>query len=122
MNLENRLRDIQIALKLADWFSTEEHIDYNVEFSLGFLFVQGKIVFLDGTILEFSESITPERLKYRYHYMKADGTLIFRYDNMPHHPELSTFPQHKHYQNDTVESTIVDLKHVVEEIIDSIIR
>jgi len=33
MNLENRLRDIRIALKLADWFSTEDHIDYNVEFS-----------------------------------------------------------------------------------------
>ncbi len=122
MNLENRLRDIRIALKLADWFSIEEHIDYNIEFSLGFLFVQGRIVFLDGTILEFTESITPERLKYRYHYMKGDGTLIFRYDNMPHHPELSTFPHHKHYQNGIVESTIVDLKQVVEEIIDFIIR
>ena len=36
MKLENRLKDIQIALKLADWFSIEEHVDYNADFSLGY--------------------------------------------------------------------------------------
>jgi len=120
MNLEAKLKDIQIALKLADWFSTEEHIDYDVDLSLGFLFVDGKIVFFDNTILEFTESITPERFKYRYQYMKADGSLIFRYDNVPHHPEISTFPDHKHYQNKILDSSPADLKQVVEEIIDFI--
>ena len=51
MSLENRLKDIQIALKLAGWFSTEEHVDYNSDFSLGFLYVDGKIVFYDATTL-----------------------------------------------------------------------
>ena len=46
MKLENRLKDIQIALKLADWFSTEEQVDYNADLSLGYLFVNGKIDFL----------------------------------------------------------------------------
>jgi len=50
MNLEAKLKDIQIALKLADWFSTEEHIDYDVDLSLGFLFVDGKIVFFDNDL------------------------------------------------------------------------
>ena len=45
MKLENRLKDIQLALKLADWFSTEEHVDYNADLSLGHLYVNGKIVF-----------------------------------------------------------------------------
>jgi hypothetical protein len=121
MSLENRLKDIQIALKLADWFSTEEHVDYNSDFSLGFLYVDGKIVFYDATTLEFTESLTPEDHKYRYQYMKADGSLIFRYDNIAHHPELSSFPSHKHYKNKIVESSIVDLKQVVEEIIDYIL-
>jgi len=35
MKPENRLKDIQIALKLADWFSNEEHVDYNADLSLG---------------------------------------------------------------------------------------
>ena len=53
--------------------------------------------------------------------MKADGSLIFRYDNIAHHPELSSFPSHKHYKNKIVDSSIVDLKQVVEEIIDYIL-
>ena len=121
MKLENRLKDIQIALKLADWFSIEEHVDYNADLSLGYLFVNGKIVFNDSTVLEFTESITPDGLRYRYQYMEGNGNLIFRYDNVPHHPKLSTFPHHKHANNKTTESGPVDLKQVVEEIIDYII-
>ncbi len=63
MKLENRLKDIQIALKLADWFSTEEHVDYNADLSLGHLFVNGTIVFYDFPVLEFTEAITPERIR-----------------------------------------------------------
>jgi len=96
MRLENRLKHIQIAFKLADWFSTEEQVGYNADLSLGHLFVNGKIVFNDSTILEFTESITPDRLRYRYQYMESNGILIFRYDNVPHHPKLYTFPHHKH--------------------------
>jgi hypothetical protein len=121
MKPESRLKDIQIALKLADWFSTEEHVDYNADLSLGHLFVNGKIVFYDSTVLEFTESITPDGLRYRYQYMEDNGNLIFRYDNVPHHPQLSTFPDHKHDKNTTTESGPVDLKQVVEEIIDYII-
>jgi hypothetical protein len=28
--------------------------------------------------------------------MDADNRLIFRYDNAPHHPEVASFPHHKH--------------------------
>jgi hypothetical protein len=42
MKPENRLKDIQIALKLADWFSTDEHVDYNADLSLGHLFPDGR--------------------------------------------------------------------------------
>ena len=72
-------------------------------------------------MLEFTESITPDGLRYRYQYMEDNGNLIFRYDNVPHHPQLSTFPDHKHDKNTTTESGPVDLKQVVEEIIDYII-
>ncbi|HPM11523.1 MAG TPA: DUF6516 family protein [Paludibacter sp.] len=53
--------------------------------------------------------------------MRADGSLIFRYDNIPHHPEISTFPDHKHYAGRIMESHPVNLKEVVEEIIEHII-
>jgi hypothetical protein len=118
MNLEAKLKNVQAALKQVDWLSTEEHIDYDLDNSSGALFLNGRIAFLNNTILEFIESITPERHRYRYQYMQQDGSLIFRYDNVPHHRQLVTFPHHKHYPDQVVESNPVDLKQVIEEIIE----
>lgn len=121
MNLEDTLKTIRIACNIADWFSVEQHVDYDFDISLGILFAEGRIVFYNGCILEFTESITPDRIRYRYHYMYNDGTLIFRYDNVPHHPGLATFPHHKHLQDTAVESDHVNLKQVVEEVIDQLV-
>jgi len=110
-----------IACKIADWYSIDIMIDYDLDLSLGVLFTDGKIVFYNGSILEFTESITPERFKYRYHYMNPQRDLIFRYDNVPHHREIATFPDHKHYPNTVIESQSVDLRQVIEEIISIIV-
>jgi hypothetical protein len=53
--------------------------------------------------------------------MNADGELIFRYDNVPHYPEFTTFPHHKHLQNTVVENDQVNLRVVVEEVIEGLI-
>lgn len=37
--------------------------------------------------------------KYAYHLQDPSERLIFRYDNRPHHPEVNTFPHHKHTHN-----------------------
>jgi hypothetical protein len=121
MNLEKEMNKIRIACKMADWFSVEQHVDYDFDLSLGVLFAEGRIAFYNGDVLEFNESIIPGRYRYRYQYMKADGNLIFRYDNIPHHPEISTFPDNKHYSDKIVESRHVNLKEVVEEIIELIV-
>ncbi len=34
--------------------------------------------------------------KYAFHWQRADGSLIRRWDNAPHHPEIATFPDHLH--------------------------
>jgi len=53
--------------------------------------------------------------------MDAGGTFIFRYDNVPHHSEIDIFPHHKHLQEKIVGSSHVDLKQVVEEVIENIV-
>ena len=121
MNLENALKTVRIACNIADWFSIEQHVDYDFDLSLGILFAEGRIVFYNGNILEFTESITPDRIRYRYHYMNADGALIFRYDNVPHYPGIPTFPHHKHLHDTIVKSDQVSLRQVVEEIIEGLI-
>ena len=34
--------------------------------------------------------------KYSFHWQQGDGTLIKRWDNAPHHPEIASFPHHVH--------------------------
>jgi hypothetical protein len=62
--------------------------------------IEGKIIIEDKTldILEVIK-ITDQQLsktKYKYHFQDSDNSLIFRYDNAPHHKEIETFPHHKH--------------------------
>jgi len=34
--------------------------------------------------------------KYSFHWQNAEGKMIRRWDNAPHHPEISSFPHHLH--------------------------
>jgi len=67
-------------------------------------FIRASLYFVDGTVLHFREFVNVhhniERYMYVYQYQNADGTLVFRYDNTPHFPNLSTFPHHKHHDSE----------------------
>ncbi|MCS6804453.1 MAG: DUF6516 family protein [Acidobacteriota bacterium] len=85
-------------------------------------FIRGAIYFFDSTVLHLREFANVqhgvERYMYAYHYQGADGTLIFRYDNAPHFPALSTFPHHKHdgHEYTVVAASPPDLQAVLNEI------
>ncbi|MBC8520454.1 MAG: hypothetical protein H8D26_00460 [Methanomicrobia archaeon] len=55
-----------------------------------------------------------ELIKYSYHLMKGDK--VIRWDNVPHHKEISTYPHHKHENDKIKESTKMDISAVLEEI------
>ncbi|MCX6030316.1 MAG: DUF6516 family protein [Chloroflexi bacterium] len=83
--------------------------------------VEGRLPFSDGSLLEFSETVIMRGLvlvktDYAYHYQRADGRLVFRYDNAPHHRELPGFPEHKHEEGRIVSAGAPDLNHVFREI------
>lgn len=48
--------------------------------------------------------------------------MIFRYDDAPHHPDVKTFPHHKHTPTEVIESPAPSLEVVFEEISREIIR
>jgi hypothetical protein len=82
-------------------------------------YIEGQIVFLDDSRLNFLEVIDAgrsEKIKYRYHYMSDQNRLIFRYDNALHHPNISTFPHHKHLNDMVEESMEPDIAGVLSEI------
>ncbi|MDZ7342263.1 MAG: DUF6516 family protein [candidate division KSB1 bacterium] len=81
--------------------------------------------FIDNSILNFREYVNLMegkivRYTYSFHYSQ-DQRLIFRYDNTPHYPQLSSFPHHKHLSTDTViacpEPTLKDILSEIEKII-----
>ena len=83
--------------------------------------LDGRLRFLDGSLLEFAETITVRgvvlvKSEYAYHFQTADSRLIFRYDNAPHHPELSGFPEHKHEGERITSSPAPDLGQVLRQI------
>ena len=86
-------------------------------------FLKGDLVFKDGSRLHFREFVQVKqsepvyRYMYAFQYMKADETLIFRYDDTKHFPHLRTAPHHKHVgENDVLEANAPDLFQVLKEI------
>lgn len=83
--------------------------------------VSGEIEFIDDSELSFMElknTEQREKKKYKYHYMDNTKQMIFRYDNAKHHPEIETFPHHKHTTENIEESNEPDLIDVLSEIHD----
>jgi hypothetical protein len=69
-------------------------------------YVRGVLWLIDGCELHVAEYIVTEpvvvRLKYRYHLQTSEGKTVSRWDNAAHHPEVSTFPDHRHGEQDQV--------------------
>ena len=81
--------------------------------------ISGKVVFENGYTLEFTEVVDteqPEKVKYRYHTMDESQNLVFRYDNAPHHPQVKSFPHHKHTTRAIKASKEPNLQSVLLEI------
>ncbi len=79
------------------------------------------IRFYDNSRLQIVEKLSVEtyaliKTRYAYHYQDADGMLIFRYDNAPHHPEIETHPHHKHDGDKVIAAYPPDISEVLQEI------
>jgi len=82
-------------------------------------YIGGSVIFEDGYRLDFMEVRDTDaicKVKYRYQYMNEEQSLIFRYDNAPHHPDITTFPHHKHDGNEIKASDEPTLYDVLLEI------
>ena len=80
-----------------------------------------KVGFKDGSLLHIKDYLFIDgKRKYSYHWQDAQGRLITRWDNSPHHKELSTFPHNRHLSEEVVaskERTIKDVLIVIKNAI-----
>ncbi|MBX3001299.1 MAG: hypothetical protein KF893_22450 [Caldilineaceae bacterium] len=92
-SLERGLRQNVLVSHLQEPFVCLASDDFNG-------LVRGRVFFWAESFLDLYEVVStelgyPVRISYAYTYL-YDGNLVFRYDNAPHHPEIVTFPHHKH--------------------------
>lgn len=85
-------------------------------------YIRGEMRLIDNSILYFREFVDMNQKKfkddYSYQYQREDTTLVFRYDNAPHHPEIKSFPHHKHQSSEEniVECQEPDIDSILLEI------
>ncbi len=83
---------------------------------------RAEVRFFDGSRLSIFEHLelsgrrSFQRIAYKYHYQDQSDALIFRYDNSPHHPNLATFPDHKHVGSMIIDAEPPHLSEVLAEI------
>ena len=80
-----------------------------------------RLRFWDDSLLQAQEALVARafaivKVRYNYHYQRADSTQIFRYDNAPHYPDLPGFPEHKHEGEKVLSAPAPDLSQVLREI------
>ncbi len=108
-------REVELRLKNTE-IITDKSVDFR-EFSATEGMLRGRLLFVDGSMLEFMEYLQKEkRLKYRFHLMDKEGNMVFRYDNAPHHKDISSFPHHKHLPDNVAESNDKGIMDVLDEI------
>lgn len=70
----------------------------------------------DGSLLHAREFFSADERHYSFHWQTAEGALIVRWDDAPHHRELETFPYHVHEGEAVKQSLPVSLREVLAEI------
>lgn len=80
-----------------------------------------RIRFENGHLLEINEAVVVQNgvivsLDYRYHCQDKHNQLIFRYDNTPHFPGLSSYPHHKHLPDSVVVTGRPDIELIIDEV------
>ena len=116
--LDNYLADLKASLTTSPIIREIEILDEFITSVSGYF--ECKVVLNSGAILYISEYFTIEgekikRDKYSYH-MQENDTLLIRWDNAPHHREISTFPYHQHSDGGVSKSKNMTLEDVLNEL------
>ena len=74
-------------------------------------YIRGELYLYGGFVLHAAEYVIIEnnefikRPKYRYQLQDKENILTARWDNAPHHSEISTYPFHKHCKDGKIISS-----------------
>jgi hypothetical protein len=88
-----------------------EIIDFR-QFDTGF-YLKLVVEFVNGTTLHAKEYFDVLERNYSFHWQNKKGSMILRWDNAPHHPNIITYPHHKHTKSGIAPSREITLEQVI---------
>ena len=96
------------TLREHSWVIHEELTFRQIDDHEGY--VRGTLHLYGGFSLHVAEYVRlekppPVRMKYRYQLLDSHGAFVARWDNAPHHQDISTHPFHKHSPGDIIEES-----------------
>lgn len=81
-----------------------------------FYYLKIKSDIIDGSILHIRIYLSDKEYNYSFHWQKATGELLNRWDNAPHHSDIETYPHHVHTTDGISKSYAITLNDVLREI------
>jgi len=85
------------------------------------ILIVAKVEFIDGSFLHIKDYLFFDgKRKYSYNWQDKNGNLISRWDNSPHHKDITTFPHHRHLKDKVIPSkdhNIMDIFKVIKTFI-----
>lgn len=115
MSLEEYFRRINRKIKQIGFLLVLDKIQFErVSHQAGI--VRGRLMFINGDIVDFMEFISTREHDYRFAWMDKEGYIKARWDNAPHYPKLQNFPYHVHKNNKVEPSEDKNILDIIEEI------
>lgn len=81
-----------------------------------FYYLKIKAYIVNDTLLFIKIYLSDTEYDYSFHWQDKEGTLIARWDNAPHHPEIGTYPHHIHTPLGIKDSYDITLQDVLEQL------
>ncbi len=103
-----------IELQLIEKSQIVKHYSF-LDFKQGgnYYYFKAQLELRDGSHLMIRIFMSEDEYNYSFHWQDVNNNLIIRWDNSPHHKEISTFPHHKHIRGATEPSKEISLKEVM---------
>lgn len=101
---------------LSDSSIVESYEILNLLQDEDFYYLKIKSIIIDKTILHIRIYLSDEEYNYAFHWQAENGERILRWDNAPHHKDISTFPHHLHNGQGIKISYTITLNDILKEI------
>lgn len=102
------------CLKNFPFIKNVEVLDLRI-FKTGF-YVKIIVQLKDDSVLNIREYVDEFERAYSYHWQTKEGKLIIRWDNAPHHKNISTYPHHKHIKEKILPNYAITCEEILKEI------